>query len=340
VTAPWAWRVRANPSVAASFYDSRPFFEDRLKAAASAGERVYRFDRPATFAVLNRTGTLADGHQWDRRSLGRASASEFGVALAFDRSTDRLDPAGQDAALGFFSGRPPAIQARFWSLASVRWVLAYAPLDAPGLTLVDRVEGESNVPLLLYENAGCLPRARMTSSLRSYPVDSDDQARGRIAAAGEDDWREPQIQNYRGIHVAPADLPRTHMSVLPPIATGREASVVESRPGRLTIRVAAAASSGPDGSAAARRPENLVIAENDVPGWTATLDGREVPISRANGMHMSLVVPDGAAHEVVLTFSPPGLLAGVSISALALLLVVVRAVRAPRQTAVAAAAAA
>jgi hypothetical protein len=88
----------------------------------------------------------------------------------------------------------------------------------------------------------------MTSTLRSYPVDSDDQARGRIAAAGEDDWREPQIQNYRGIHVAPADLPRTHMSVLPPIATGREASVVESRPGRLTIRVAAAASPGPDGS--------------------------------------------------------------------------------------------
>src|SRR5262249_28992927 len=117
---PLPWRLRANPSVPASFYESQPFFLERLKAVEAAGERVFRFDRPPGFAVLNRTGTLADGHQWDRRSLGRSSASEFGIALAYDRSTDRLDPAGQDAAPGFFSGKPGETQTRFCSLASVR----------------------------------------------------------------------------------------------------------------------------------------------------------------------------------------------------------------------------
>src|SRR5262249_12388501 len=60
---PLPWRLRANPSVPASFYDSQPFFLERLKAVEAAGERVFRFDRPPGFAVLNRTGTLADGHQ-------------------------------------------------------------------------------------------------------------------------------------------------------------------------------------------------------------------------------------------------------------------------------------
>jgi len=330
---PLPWRLRANPSVPASFYATQPFFADRLKAVSAAGERVFRFDRPARFAVLNRTGTLADGHQWDRRSLGRSSASEFGVPLAYDRSTDRLDPAGQDAALGFLTSGSAETQARFWSLSSVRLVYAYEPLDAPGLRLVDKVEGESNVPLLLYENARCLPRARMTSNLRSYPVDSDEQARARIASASADDWQEPQIQNYQGIHIAPEQLARSHAGALPKVASGRDAAVVESRPGFLRIRVGASPDVPAAQAGALRRPENLLIAENDVPGWTATLDGRTVPISRANGMHVSLLVPDTAPHEVVLAYSPPGLLAGAAISALALMLALVRGLREPRLSA-------
>jgi len=331
---PLPWRLRANPSVPASFYASEPFFAERLEALGKTGERVFRFDRPARFAVLNRTGSLADGHQWDRRSLGRSSASEFRIALAYDRSTDRLDPAGQDAALALLLDRPAETQARFWGLASVRWVLAYAPLDAPGLALVDKVEGESNVPLLLYENTRCLPRVRMTSNLRSYPVESDEEARRRIAAAADDAWEEPQIQNYRGVRIAPEQLARSRAGALPPIATGREASVVRSRPGFLEIRVAAARDIPVSADAvAARHPENLVIAENDVPGWTATLDGRRVELSRANGMHLSLVVPDTAAHEVILSYRPPGLLPGVGISVLALTLALVRGQRRDGMTA-------
>ena len=324
---PLPWRVRANPSVPAAFYDEQPFFPNRLKAAEAAGERVFRFDRPPGFAVLNRTGTLADGHLWDRRSLGRSSASEFGVSLAYDRSTDRLDPAGQDAALAFFSGKAAETQARFWSLASVRLVYAYAPLDAPGLSLVDKVVGESNVPLFLYENARRLPRVRMTSNLRSYPVESDEQARERIATASGDAWQEPQIQNYKGIHIAPEQLARSHAKALPEIASGREAAIVESRPGFLKIRVGAAQDLPAAEAGAMRRPENLIIGENEVPGWRATLDGKTVPISRANGMHMSLVVPDTAPHEVVLSYRPPGLITGLLLSALALALACVRALR-------------
>jgi hypothetical protein len=75
-----------------------------------------------------------------------------------------------------------------------------------------------------------------------------------------------------------------------------------------------------------RRPENLVIAENEVPGWSAALDGRSVDISRANGMHMSVVVPDTAA-RVVLEVPPARALAGTSFPVLALALTLVAPAR-------------
>ena len=40
-------------------------------------------------------------------------------------------------------------------------------------------------------------------------------------------------------------------------------------------------------------------------GWTATVDGKETPIVRANSLLMALKVPPGK-HEVQLNFEPEG----------------------------------
>lgn len=47
----------------------------------------------------------------------------------------------------------------------------------------------------------------------------------------------------------------------------------------------------------------LVLTDKDFPGWIATVDGREVPFHRANGMFRALCVPAGT-HETRFSFSP------------------------------------
>lgn len=51
------------------------------------------------------------------------------------------------------------------------------------------------------------------------------------------------------------------------------------------------------------------------PGWTATIDGEETPISTLSGAFMAIGVPEGE-HEVRFTYRPEGLAAGQSVSLL------------------------
>lgn len=67
-------------------------------------------------------------------------------------------------------------------------------------------------------------------------------------------------------------------------------------------------------------PGYLVIADTWMPGWLATLDGREVPVLRGNRAQRVVVIPYSGNHHVILRYEPPGLMAGMTISALAWLL--------------------
>lgn len=70
----------------------------------------------------------------------------------------------------------------------------------------------------------------------------------------------------------------------------------------LTCRV-------PDGA-----PGRIVWLEGFFPGWSAQVDGRPVPIERAEELVMAVAAPPGE-HRVVFTYRTPGLRAGAAISA-------------------------
>jgi hypothetical protein len=65
----------------------------------------------------------------------------------------------------------------------------------------------------------------------------------------------------------------------------------------------------------------LVLSEVFYPGWRAAVDGKPVPILRADYLLRAVCVPAGA-HQVTLTFTPPSLRIGAAITLLSLLLVV------------------
>lgn len=87
---------------------------------------------------------------------------------------------------------------------------------------------------------------------------------------------------------------------------------LDASAGRERYRVAA------DGSG------HLVVRASYARGWRALVDGRPAPVLRANGKHRAVPVPAGA-HEVALRYHPPGLWAGVLLSALSAVVAVVLA---------------
>jgi hypothetical protein len=67
----------------------------------------------------------------------------------------------------------------------------------------------------------------------------------------------------------------------------------------------------------ADRPTVVLLRDTWTPGWTARVDGRPAPVLRANGLHRAVPIPAGSS-EVVLSYWPPGLTAGLLIALLAL----------------------
>ncbi len=70
------------------------------------------------------------------------------------------------------------------------------------------------------------------------------------------------------------------------------ARLVEWRPGYMSIAV----------EGRSEEPVYLLAAENWYPDWKARVDGKEVPVHRANGALLSVVLPPGASN-VTLTFT-------------------------------------
>jgi hypothetical protein len=63
----------------------------------------------------------------------------------------------------------------------------------------------------------------------------------------------------------------------------------------------------------ADRPALAVFVEQQLDGWSATVDGGPAPLLTANTLMRAVLVPPGA-HLVALTFTPPGLLVGLALS--------------------------
>lgn len=79
---------------------------------------------------------------------------------------------------------------------------------------------------------------------------------------------------------------------------------------------------GDDGDAdftvTADRAGALVVSTAWLDGWTATVDGRDVPVARANGLVLAVPVPEGTS-TVHLEFHAPGLRVAAIVSLLSLL---------------------
>ena len=94
-----------------------------------------------------------------------------------------------------------------------------------------------------------------------------------------------------------------------PVSVAVTATMADWAPGRMRIALA--------GTAA--KPAYLIISENWYPDWHAAVDGRAVPVHRADYTLLSVVLPPGA-REVTLTFSSAAYARGKLVTLAAVLL--------------------
>jgi uncharacterized membrane protein YfhO len=81
----------------------------------------------------------------------------------------------------------------------------------------------------------------------------------------------------------------------------------------------------------AAAPAAVLLRDAWFAGWTATVNGQEAPVQRAEAFHKSVPIGPGRSH-VTLRYRPPGLRAGLVLGALAgaaALTLLVRARRRP-----------
>jgi hypothetical protein len=182
---------------------------------------------------------------------------------------------------------------RLMDLLHVRAVVAAEPLPATataGLRPVARGDG-----LAVYENPRALPRVFLVP--RAEVIPDRDARLARLADPTFDPARTVLLEEAVEGEGGPEGEREW----------AREgAAIVRDSLHAVTIDVQAPS------------PRYLVMSDTHYPGWQATLDGRRVPLMRANHTFRAVAVPAGR-HRVEMVFLPGSVTLGLALSALAAL---------------------
>ncbi|HZI94095.1 MAG TPA: YfhO family protein, partial [Patescibacteria group bacterium] len=313
--------VRLNPVAPASFYSEPPALGRLIDQAGGTG-RLWATPRPKGFAYRTPAGHEADslegGFRWDRMTLRNATYFPSGYRFAFDRGNERLDVipgATIGKALSESEKNPirPEAMSRLLCLAGVDRIITYGGLDAPGLSEAGRLEGQSNISVVVMKNGAALPRARiahqhevifsMGAALRRLDDPSFDPARSVILEEA------PVAPVQPGAH-PPGAVPGGAGDQAAGSSTAR---IVTDHPSRVVVST----NTGTAGF--------LVLSDTFYPGWKAKVDGSDTLIIRADAMFRAVPVPAGG-HEVEFVYKPSSVRSGLMVTAAALLLCALLAV--------------
>jgi hypothetical protein len=183
-------------------------------------------------------------------------------------------------------------------------------LHVRGISLIDVRDG-SNVPLILsnegrfrqvhsgdvkvYEALDVLPRAYVVH--RTRVIADDEAAIAAMVAPAFDPARTAILAGGREIDASQSGSAASSVSVL------------SYEPEEIVLRASLPA------------PGYVVLSDSWYPGWRVTVDGETATIERANLAFRAVHVPEGT-HTVRWTYRPRSYLAGMGISATAMLAVV------------------
>jgi hypothetical protein len=248
--------------------------------------RLHHLARPADLRVWGRTDEQIWGFRFDRFTYSLLTGHRDAVPTILDPATDRMDLAPSVRLGAALEASPIEDQVRVLRACGAGSLLAWRPLQAPGLAAGPVLEGLSVPAARLYRIEQPLPRLRFVSRqvVARHPDDPlaslldpafDPDGSVLIEGAGRDD----------------------------PAGPGAKArlQVLQDDPERLRIVVET------------DRPGHLVVGDAWAPGWRARLDGEAAPVERANMLFRAMAVPPGR-HELEMTYLPASVSWGFALS--------------------------
>ncbi|MDB5351423.1 MAG: hypothetical protein JWN86_2670 [Planctomycetota bacterium] len=248
------------------------------------GEAIARHAPPGPFRVRVRDAFYGDGRAF---ALGLEKTNlndSFQIQHAADLY-ERLYPM-------FGTLAPPLIRARYRTPVqaavlermNVAMLVSNRDDDRFGWPIVSSGRWDG-VPFTIRKNPDPLPRAYMVPRAQVIPD----------GPAMVDRLSEVPARSAVLMSLDPLPIPGDRQPYTP-------ADYVSSGPDHAEIRVTTQA------------PGLLVVADTWMPGWSAELDGTPVPIHRGNRAQRVVVIDSPGSHRVVMTFTPPGLRLGRTIT--------------------------
>jgi hypothetical protein len=179
---------------------------------------------------------------------------------------------------------------------NVKYLIRRTRTDSPATRLLGEVFNGSPRPSYLYEDLCFAPRAYIAGS--SLFTTSALETLRRMASPEFDARSQVILAAERG--AAPG--------VQDPAPAGRT-EIVARHPNTVTLR------------AELSKPGYVVLMDRYDPNWHATVDGREVPVLRANQLFRAVYVQSGR-HQIRFYYRQAGLRTGLGVSLAAIMLLV------------------
>ena len=167
---------------------------------------------------------------------------------------------------------------RTWRLLGVRYLVVDQAIEAPGFVpIAQNVRTWLGEPAWVYRVPNPTPWAWVAPVAVKVP----DEAQLVQLVTKAPSFSPDRLVLVSGDAPFGSTVPPTAMPE--PLAAQPEIRVTEGAPGDYTLAITGLAQAGV-----------LVVSENWMPWWTATVDGTAAPVARANGAFLGLEVPAGA----------------------------------------------
>jgi hypothetical protein len=292
-----------NPMVTGRYYELTPGAAAAYGAVVRERGRVFTCDILGQDSyVLARTRSVVHSDSYVFTALMESMTPftnvPFHVPTALSTDLFGLVPVERTLGDAELSCTAPEALRVPLRLAAVTHVVSADPLAAPWLEPMGSMQPDSLRPLVLY-------LYRVRDSLPRVEV-----ARQVVAATTQ--------QQALGLAARAAEEPGTVVVEGPAVSGGGDARLTAEAPGRLTIEVRAPARA------------LVVVREGYDRAWRATVNGASAPVWRANGRHLAVMAPAGAA-VIELRHRPWELTAGLLAAALSAAVMAVLLLRARRR---------
>jgi hypothetical protein len=253
-------------------------------------------------------------YRWTLETLGNSSAAFFRIPIIFHIDFDRMALTHVMQLQKVITAIPWERRLPILSAGGVTLIISPMPLELPGLEFIGGIPNQANVPFYRYWNTRKADRVKLVTQWTQ--VETEPDALGIMLNSQYDPRKHVVLQRPESTLKLLFAPKQPSQDDLTPIAVNTEltqqfppfeGSREPCAPAQINIKRASTITAHL--SVAAQCDGYLVFSDPYYPGWQVSVDGKMVPILRANYAFSAVFLPAGE-HDVTRRYRPVSLLIG------------------------------